>query len=64
MHVEHYLNGQKTVEYDLDSEAWEALVASSKFRAYETYGKTEQGHIGLQYHGDEVHFKNIKIRVL
>ncbi|MEM9885387.1 MAG: DUF1080 domain-containing protein [Bacteroidota bacterium] len=62
--VEHYLNGQKTIEYDLGSEAWKALVANSKFKDYEDYGSAEEGHIGLQYHDDEVYFKNIKIRRL
>ncbi|NJK84053.1 MAG: DUF1080 domain-containing protein [Saprospiraceae bacterium] len=62
--VEHYLNGEKTVEYDVNSEEWANLVAASKFSTYATYGKTNPGHIGLQDHGQEIAFRNIKIKKL
>jgi len=61
-HVEHWLNGQKTVEYELFSPEWEALVAQSKFAPYEAYGRAPSGHIGLQDHGHELRYRNIKIR--
>ena len=63
-HVEHWLNGNKVVEYELWSPEWEALVAASKFKDYPQYGRTKSGHIGLQDHGHEVKFRNIKIRKL
>ena len=63
-HVEHYLNGDKVVEYDLGSPKWKAMVAGSKFADWEPYGKARKGHIGLQDHGDGVSFRNIKIRKL
>jgi hypothetical protein len=61
-HVEHWLNGQQTVEYDLLSPEWETLVAKSKFAGYPGYGRAPRGHIGLQDHGHEVRYRNIKIR--
>lgn len=61
-HVEHWLNGQKTVEYDLFSEEWEALVAASKFAPYPQYGRPLTGRIGIQDHGHELRYRNIKIR--
>ena len=61
-HVEHWLNGQKTVEYDLFSEEWEALVAASKFAPYPQYGRALTGRIGIQDHGHELRYRNIKIR--
>ena len=61
-HVEHWLNGVKMVEYELGSPEWEALVAASKFGAYPEYGRATSGHIGLQDHGNEVWFRNVKIR--
>ncbi len=63
-HVEHYLNGEKVVEYDLWTEAWEDSVANSKFAKFPAYGKAKEGHIALQDHGDQVWFKDIKIKRL
>ena len=61
-HVEHWLNGVKLIEYDRNNQMWDALVAYSKYRDWPRFGNLESGHILLQDHGDEVHFKNIKIR--
>jgi hypothetical protein len=61
-HVEHYLNGIKVVEYDRCTQVWRGLVARSKYAVWPDFGEAEKGHILLQDHGDEVSFKNIKIR--
>lgn len=63
-HVEHWVNGQKTVEYELESEDWKSLVKESKFSEYPEYGMTREAHIGLQDHGHLIMFRNIKIRKL
>lgn len=63
-HVEHWLNGNLVVAYDLESPEWAALVAKSKFAEYPGYGKTRNGYIGLQDHGHLVQFRNLKVRRL
>jgi len=63
-HVEHWLNGVKVVEYQFGSPDWTAKVKASKFASHPHYGRNTTGYIGLQDHGDQVAFRNIKIRVL
>jgi len=63
-HVEHWLNGNKCIEYQVGAPDWEALVKKSKFKDYLNYGRTTPGHLGLQDHHYEVHFRNIKVRSL
>ncbi len=63
-HVEHWMNGEKIVEYELRSEDWKQKVAASKFKDLPHYGLMDAGHIVLQDHSDPVWFRNIKIRKL
>jgi hypothetical protein len=63
-HVEHWLNGEKLLEYELGSTEWQQRVAASKFAQMPRYGLARRGHIALQDHGDPVAFRNIRIRVL
>ena len=63
-HVEHWINGYKAIEYEINSDTWKDQVAASKFSEYPQYGLAIRGHIGLQDHGHEVRFRNIKIKVL
>jgi hypothetical protein len=63
-HVQHWLNGQLVVDYEIGNDDWKRRVAASKFAAWPQYGLAQRGHIGLQEHGNEVAFRSIKIREL
>lgn len=62
--VEHWLNDVKVVEIDTASDEYKKAHASSKFPSMKDFGTTTAGHIALQDHGDEVRFRNIKVRPL
>ncbi len=63
--VQHWMNGQKLLQYDLLSPDWEAKVKASKFGAWPNYGRATTGYIGIQGDHDGVlSLRNIRIRVL
>jgi len=63
-HGEHWLNGAKLLEFDLGTARMDSALAKSKFRSLPWFGERRRGHIILQDHGDEVYFRNIKVREL
>ena len=62
--VEHYLNDGRVLSYQLGSPALEAAILDSKFKDVARFGKLHKGHILLQDHGDQVWYRNIRIRRL
>ena len=63
-HVEHWLNGVKTVEFEIGSPDLMARVAKSKFAKVEKFGLKTKSPILLQDHGSAIEFRSIKIHVL
>jgi hypothetical protein len=72
--VLHAQNGENVLEYHLWTPEWTKLLQDSKFSlkkwplAFELLnncgGEKREGYIGLQDHGDDVWFKNIRIKIL
>jgi hypothetical protein len=61
--VQHWLNGQKLLEYEVGSPDWEAKVKASKFVEYPHYGRAPRGYIGIQGdHDGQLWLRNIRIR--
>lgn len=63
-HVEHWLNGQKILEYERGGADFKAKIAASKFNDVDGFGILPQGHLLLQDHGSIIHFRNIKLKEL
>ncbi len=62
--VEQWLNGEKVLDFRLDSEQFRDWVAASKYKGDARYGASRSGHIVLQEHGSGVAFRNVKVRRL
>jgi lysophospholipase L1-like esterase/type 1 glutamine amidotransferase len=62
--IQHYLNGFLVVDTDLAGEDYKAAHAASKWPGMKEFATQAKGHIALQEHGDEVWFRNIKVRRL
>jgi hypothetical protein len=62
--AEHWLNGEKVVQYDMNSDEWKAKVLGSKFKEWPIFGVARRGHIAIQQHGARVAFRNLKIMTL
>lgn len=64
-HVEHWLNGEKIVEYELGSDDWNQRVAASKFKNMPHFQKPPaKGHICLQDHTSRIEYRAMRIRPL
>lgn len=62
--VEYWINGSKIVEFVLGSPELNELIQNSKFHSMPNFAKSNQGHVGLQHHGEEVWYRNVRIRKL
>lgn len=73
--VIHYQNDEKVLEYHLWTPKWDEMLAESKFCqngdfpiAYELLknmgGDKHEGYFGLQDHGDDVWYRNVRIKLM
>jgi hypothetical protein len=63
--VQHWLNGQKLLEYEIGSPDWAGKVKASKFVAYPNYGRAAKGYIAIQGdHDGTLSIRNVRIREL
>jgi hypothetical protein len=63
-HVEHWVNGDKVLEYELGSPAFVQAIRASKLRLSPSFGTKSKSPIVLLDQGEEVSFRNLKIRAL
>lgn len=63
-HVEHWLNGEKVIEFQAWTDDWFARKHSGKWENAPEYGLAQKGVICLQDHGSAAWFRNMKIKEL
>ena len=63
-HGEHWLNGTKVLEYNLETPEMNDRLASSKYHDISGFADKRRGHIVLQDHTDAVWYRNIKIKAV
>lgn len=63
-HVEHWLNGEKIVEFESGTDEWKKKKTAGKWKNYPGYAIATKGKIALQDHGNKAYFKNILITEL
>lgn len=62
--LQFFLNGEEVLSTTMWDDNWKAMIAASKFKEWAGFGAFRKGKIALQDHGDDVWYRNIKIRRL
>jgi hypothetical protein len=62
--VVHFMNGEKVLEYHIGTPDWNKMIKASKFKEFPEFGKYLEGYISLQDHGNDVWYRNIRIKPL
>ena len=71
LHIDHsrntgfvIFNGVETLRFPVNGPEWEDLIANSNFKDWPGFGQAKEGRIALQDHGNQVAYRNIRIREL
>ena len=62
--LDFYMNGVRTLSTTMWNDYWKKMIAISKFKQWPAFGTFKKGKISLQDHGEDVWFKNIRIKTL
>jgi hypothetical protein len=62
--LDFYMNGQHTLSTTMWDDQWRTMIANSKFKDMPGFGTFKKGRIALQDHGDNVWYRNIRIKRL
>ena len=62
--LDFYMNGVHSLSTTLWNDNWKKMIAISKFKQWADFGTFRKGKISLQDHGEDVWFKNIRIKRL
>lgn len=60
--LDFYMNGVHSLSTTMWDDHWKQMVAVSKFKDMPGFGTFKKGRIALQDHGDEVWYRNIRIK--
>ena len=60
--VEHWLNGEKLLAYKWGSDEVTVMIKKSKFKSWDGFMQEAKGHIAIQHHGEEVWYRNMRVR--
>ena len=62
--LDFYMNGVHSLSTTIWNDNWKKMIAISKFKQWADFGTFKKGKISLQDHGEDVWFKNIRIKRL
>jgi hypothetical protein len=62
--VEHWLNGERVLSYDRNSDEFKQVSSRTHYRQWEHFAKDDVGHIAFQDHNNAVWYRDIRIKAL
>ena len=63
-HVEHWLNGEKVLEYECGSPALKQAVLKNEAKVHQLFGTKIKSSLAILDRGDELAFRNLKVRAI